>query len=91
MEFVSGVESVLTEHSCSLLLRLVRGPEEEEAGLLESWWRARQIAGSILVDFHTDDPRPTVAERLGLPVVAVGPPLADRGGSPPCGRTTPRR
>ena len=28
MEFVSGVESVLTEHSCSLLLRLVRHVEE---------------------------------------------------------------
>ena len=46
-----GVESVLTEHSCSLLLRLVRNLEEE-VGLQESWWRARQIGGSILVDFR---------------------------------------
>ncbi|MGW0191573.1 LacI family DNA-binding transcriptional regulator [Streptomyces sp. NPDC003362] len=73
MEFVSGVESVLTEHSCSLLLRLVKTPDEE-AGLLESWWKARQIGGSILVDFRADDPRVPVAERLGLPVVAVGHP-----------------
>ena len=29
MEFVSGVESVLAEHSCSLLLRLVRNMDEE--------------------------------------------------------------
>ncbi|KQX63216.1 LacI family DNA-binding transcriptional regulator [Streptomyces sp. Root1310] len=73
MEFVSGVESVLTEHSCSLLLRLVR-TAEEEAGLLESWWRGRQIGGSILVDFRADDPRVAAAERLGMPVVAVGHP-----------------
>ncbi|SHH84052.1 LacI family DNA-binding transcriptional regulator [Streptomyces sp. 3214.6] len=73
MEFVSGVESVLTEHSCSLLLRLVR-TVEEEVGLQESWWRGRQIGGAILVDFRADDPRVSAAERLGIPVVAVGHP-----------------
>ncbi|PWJ05919.1 LacI family transcriptional regulator [Streptomyces sp. NWU49] len=78
MEFVSGVESVLVERSCSLLLRLVRG-QDEEAGLLESWWRGRQIGGSILVDFRADDPRPAVARRLGLPVVAVGHPSLTGG------------
>ncbi|WP_030663359.1 LacI family DNA-binding transcriptional regulator [Streptomyces cellulosae] len=73
MEFISGVESVLTEHSCSLLLRLVRTVEEEVA-LQETWWRGRQIGGSILVDFRTDDPRVAAVERLGMPVVAVGHP-----------------
>ncbi|KUO12281.1 LacI family DNA-binding transcriptional regulator [Streptomyces sp. DSM 15324] len=73
MEFVSGVESVLTEHACSLLLRLVRSGEEE-ASLLESWWRGRQIGGAILVDFRAGDPRVAAAERLGMPVVAVGHP-----------------
>ncbi|MFK0119477.1 LacI family DNA-binding transcriptional regulator [Streptomyces sp. NPDC090994] len=73
MEFVSGVESVLTEHSCSLLLRLVRGAEEE-AGLLESWWRGRRIGGAILVDFRDGDPRVEPVERLGIPAVAVGHP-----------------
>jgi len=73
MEFVSGVESVIVEHSCSLLLRLVKSPREE-AGLLEEWWRERRIGGSILVDFRADDPRVAVAERLGMPVVAVGDP-----------------
>lgn len=78
MEFISGVESVLVERSCSLLLRLVRSPEEE-VGLMESWWRGRQIGGSILVDFRAGDPRPAVAERLGLPVVAVGHPALTGG------------
>ncbi|MDO0937385.1 LacI family DNA-binding transcriptional regulator [Streptomyces sp. DG2A-72] len=78
MEFISGLESVLTEHSCSLLLRLVRNLEEE-AGLQEAWWRGRQIGGSILVDFRADDPRVGVVERLGMPVVAVGHPSLTGG------------
>ncbi|MFF7160702.1 LacI family DNA-binding transcriptional regulator [Streptomyces sp. NPDC008086] len=78
MEFISGVESVLTEHSCSLLLRLVR-TVEEETGLQESWWRGRQIGGSILVDFRADDPRVAMAQRLGMPVVAVGHPSLTGG------------
>jgi DNA-binding LacI/PurR family transcriptional regulator len=78
MEFISGVESVLTEHSCSLLLRLVR-TVEEEVGLQDSWWRGKQISGSILVDFQADDPRVTAVERLGMPVVAVGHPSLTGG------------
>ena len=73
MEFVSGVESVLAELSSSLLLRLVRNMDEE-VGVQEAWWRGRQIGGSILVDFRADDPRVAMAERLGMPVVAVGHP-----------------
>ncbi|MFF7788269.1 substrate-binding domain-containing protein [Streptomyces sp. NPDC007991] len=78
MEFVSGVESVLAEHSCSLLLRLVRNLDEE-IGVQEAWWRGRQIGGSILVDFRADDPRVGLVERLGLPVVAVGHPSLTGG------------
>lgn len=73
MEFISGVESVLTERSCSLLLRLVRNLEEE-VGLQDAWWRGRQVSGAILVDFRADDPRVGTVERLGMPVVAVGHP-----------------
>ncbi|WP_369249834.1 LacI family DNA-binding transcriptional regulator [Streptomyces sp. R41] len=73
MEFISGVESVLTERSCSLLLRLVRNLEEE-VGLQDAWWKGRQISGSILVDFRADDPRVAAVERLRMPVVAVGHP-----------------
>ncbi|WP_405507824.1 LacI family DNA-binding transcriptional regulator [Streptomyces purpurascens] len=78
MDFVSGVESVLAEHSSSLLLRLVRNMDEE-VGVQESWWRGRQIGGSILVDFRADDPRVGLVERLGLPVVAVGHPSLTGG------------
>ncbi|MCZ9344518.1 LacI family transcriptional regulator, partial [Streptomyces sp. TRM76130] len=47
---------------------------EEEAGLLESWWRGRRIGGVILVDFRDGDPRVEPVERLGIPAVAVGHP-----------------
>ncbi|KND46293.1 MULTISPECIES: LacI family DNA-binding transcriptional regulator [Streptomyces] len=78
MEFISGVEGVLTERSCSLLLRLVRNLEEE-VGLQDAWWRGRQVSGSILVDFRRDDPRVAAAQRLGMPVVAVGHPSLTGG------------
>ncbi|MEU0198061.1 MULTISPECIES: LacI family DNA-binding transcriptional regulator [unclassified Streptomyces] len=78
MEFVSGVESVLAEHSCSLLLRLVRSLDEE-VGVQGAWWRGRQVGGSILVDFRADDPRVELVRRLGLPAVAVGHPSLTGG------------
>ncbi|MER6710694.1 MULTISPECIES: LacI family DNA-binding transcriptional regulator [unclassified Streptomyces] len=78
MEFVSGVEGVLAEHSCSLLLRLVRSLDEE-VGVQGAWWRGRQVGGSILVDFRADDPRVDLVRRLGLPAVAVGHPSLTGG------------
>ncbi|NGO79531.1 LacI family transcriptional regulator [Streptomyces sp. YC504] len=73
MDFISGIESVLAERSCSLLLRLVSSLDEEIA-LQEAWWRERQVGGSILVDFHQDDPRIAPLTSLGIPAVAVGHP-----------------
>ncbi|MGW0562288.1 LacI family DNA-binding transcriptional regulator [Streptomyces sp. NPDC003016] len=73
MEFISGIESVLAERSCSLLLRLVRDLDEEIA-LYERWWRSKMIGGAILVDFHQDDPRVPALQAIGLRAVAVGHP-----------------
>ncbi|WAL93844.1 LacI family DNA-binding transcriptional regulator [Streptomyces sp. Je 1-369] len=73
MEFISGIESVLAERSCSLLLRLVSSVEDE-VRLQETWWRERQVGGSILVDFRQGDPRVEPLGRLGIPAVAVGRP-----------------
>ncbi|MFC8676983.1 LacI family DNA-binding transcriptional regulator [Streptomyces griseorubiginosus] len=78
MEFISGVESVLVERSCSLLLHLVRDVDEEIA-LQQRWWRGRQIAGSILVDFRANDPRVPALRAAGLPAVAVGHPSLTGG------------
>jgi DNA-binding LacI/PurR family transcriptional regulator len=73
MEFISGIESVLAERSCSLLLRLVRDLDEEIV-VYRDWWRGRMIAGAILVDFREDDPRVPALHAAGLPAVAVGHP-----------------
>ncbi|AKN71966.1 LacI family transcriptional regulator [Streptomyces sp. PBH53] len=73
MDFISGIESVLVERSCSLLLRLVRDLDEEIT-LYKEWWRGRMIAGAILVDFHEDDPRVPSLQGLGMPAVAVAHP-----------------
>ncbi|MER6674084.1 LacI family DNA-binding transcriptional regulator [Streptomyces sp. NPDC000983] len=78
MEFISGIESVLAERDCSLLLRLV-GSLEEEIQLQQRWWRERQIGGSILVDLRKDDPRIEPLRKLGLPAVAVGHPSLTGG------------
>lgn len=73
MEFISGLESVVSDHSGALLLRLVKSPEEE-IELQRHWWRSGQIAGSVLVDFREHDPRVPVLAQLGMPVVAVAHP-----------------
>ncbi|MGW5731808.1 MULTISPECIES: LacI family DNA-binding transcriptional regulator [Streptomyces] len=73
MEFISGLESVLSDQSSALLLRLVKSLDEE-IELQRHWWRSGQIAGSILVDFREHDPRVPVLSQLGMPVVAVAHP-----------------
>ncbi|KAB2590174.1 LacI family DNA-binding transcriptional regulator [Streptomyces cyaneofuscatus] len=78
MEFISGAESVLEEHRCSLLLHLVRDVTQEIA-VHREWWQSRRIAGSILVDIQQNDPRVTELAAIGLPAVAVGHPSLTGG------------
>ncbi|MFW6724998.1 LacI family DNA-binding transcriptional regulator [Streptomyces sp. MAR4 CNY-716] len=78
MEFISGIESVLAEQSCSLLLRLVHDLDEEIA-LHRSWWQGHQVSSLIVVDFHDDDPRVPALRQLGVPAVAVGHPSLTGG------------
>ena len=72
MEFISGIESVLSEHSCSLLLRLVE--PEQEIDVHREWWGANRVNGSILVDLRVDDPRIPALSEIGVPAVVVGHP-----------------
>ncbi|MFE0464091.1 LacI family DNA-binding transcriptional regulator [Kitasatospora sp. NPDC058965] len=73
MEFVSGIQSVLAERGAWLLLRLVADRAQETA-VHRAWWRARRVAGSVLVDLTEDDPRLPALAALGMPVVAAGRP-----------------
>lgn len=77
MEFVSGLQSVVSDHAGALLLRLVKSLDEE-IELQSRWWRTRQIVGSVLVDFRAYDPRGPVLGRLGIPAIAVGHPSLTR-------------
>ncbi len=72
MEFISGVESVLSRNSCSLLLRVIETDEETEVH--REWWQGGRINGSILVDLKVDDPRIPALAEIGLPAVVVGHP-----------------
>ncbi|BFV55431.1 LacI family DNA-binding transcriptional regulator [Kitasatospora sp. CMC57] len=78
MEFISGIESVLADRSSTLMLRLVRDLNEEIA-VQQSWWKARLVSGSVLVDFEANDPRIPALRALGLPAVAVGHPALTGG------------
>ncbi|GJF33325.1 LacI family transcriptional regulator [Kitasatospora sp. NE20-6] len=73
MDFIAGVESVLVERRCSLLLRLV-GTVEEEIEVQREWWQGRRVGGSLLVDVRVDDPRIEALSAIGLPAVAVAHP-----------------
>ncbi|MEV0617389.1 LacI family DNA-binding transcriptional regulator [Nonomuraea sp. NPDC050404] len=72
MEFISGVESVLSRRSCSLLLRVTEAGDEAEVHT--EWWQGGRVNGSILVDLRTDDPRIPALAEVGLPAVVVGHP-----------------
>ncbi|GAA4253631.1 LacI family DNA-binding transcriptional regulator [Dactylosporangium darangshiense] len=72
MEFISGIESVLGRHSCSLLLRLIE--PDEEIAVHREWWQGNRVNGSILVDLRVDDPRVPALAAIGLPAVVVGHP-----------------
>ncbi|MBO2446322.1 LacI family DNA-binding transcriptional regulator [Actinomadura barringtoniae] len=72
MEFISGIESVLSRRSCSLLLRVIEA--DEEIDVHREWWQGGRVNGSILVDLKVDDPRIPALAEIGLPAVVVGHP-----------------
>ncbi|WP_229925002.1 LacI family DNA-binding transcriptional regulator [Streptomyces sulfonofaciens] len=72
LEFLSGVDNVLIERSCSLLLRLVDADEEVEVH--RKWWQEGRVNGSILLDVRTQDARIPALAAIDLPTVVVGHP-----------------
>ncbi|WP_371478822.1 LacI family DNA-binding transcriptional regulator [Kitasatospora sp. NBC_00315] len=73
MALIGGVESVLAERPCSLLLHLTAGPESEIA-LHKQWWQSGRVNGAVLIAVAPEDPRIAPLHRLGMPVVAVAHP-----------------
>lgn len=74
MQFIAGIEQVLTERSYGLLLQVV--PDiDAETQAHRRWHAARRVDGVIVVDPRKDDPRlAALSERDALPAVVVGDP-----------------
>ncbi|TXS48265.1 LacI family DNA-binding transcriptional regulator [Streptomyces sp. t39] len=73
MEFISGIESVLSRRSYALMLQVV-DDHRQELDVYRRWWGERRVDGVFLVDLHVEDVRVAEIEALGLPAVAIGPP-----------------
>ncbi|MER5812121.1 LacI family DNA-binding transcriptional regulator [Streptomyces sp. NPDC002033] len=73
MALIGGIESVLSERPCSLLLHLTTSREAEIA-LYRKWWQSGQVNGAVLTGVAADDPRIQPMQHLGIPVVAVAHP-----------------
>jgi DNA-binding LacI/PurR family transcriptional regulator len=73
--FISGLESVLSEHGHALLL-MVAGHDDDDATYRRLATEGR-VDGVFVIDLQVDDPRPALLAELGLPAVVVGPSLPD--------------
>lgn len=79
-ELITGLEGELAPRGYGLLLHLVPGLAEESA-LYERLVAEGRIDGAVLTEARSDDPRPGLLQRLGLPAVLLGSP--ERGGPVP--------
>jgi DNA-binding LacI/PurR family transcriptional regulator len=74
MQFVAGIEQVLSEHSYGLLLQVVSDTDEEIVAH-RRWRAARRVDGVVVVDPRDSDPRlPLLTGPDALPAVVVGDP-----------------
>ncbi|MFC8589381.1 LacI family DNA-binding transcriptional regulator [Streptomyces sp. NPDC057217] len=73
MEFISGIEAVLAEHTYALMLQIVTD-QTQEIEVCRRWWGERRVDGVFLMDLQTDDVRVDAIRGMDLPAVAIGPP-----------------
>ena len=78
MEFVAGLESVLSTRSYGLLMQ-VTASLEEELLLYTKWPSERRVDGVVVVDVRVDDPRIEALRALETPTVFVGDPSMTGG------------
>lgn len=73
MEFIAGIESVLSTRSYALLLQVV--PDvRTELETYRTWASQRRVDAVIVVDLRVGDPRVPALAELDLPAVVVGDP-----------------
>ncbi|WP_277212912.1 LacI family DNA-binding transcriptional regulator [Isoptericola croceus] len=79
MQFVAGIEQVLSERSYGLLLQVVPDITAEIAAH-RRWRAARRVDGVVVVDPRQDDPRlELLTDAAALPAVVVGDPALAGG------------
>ncbi|MEV8535340.1 LacI family DNA-binding transcriptional regulator [Streptomyces sp. NPDC051211] len=71
LQLVSGIQEVLSAARTALLFQVVEDLDAECA-VYRRWWAEQRVDGVLVVDPRTQDPRPDLLARLGLPAVAVG-------------------
>lgn len=78
MDFMSGLQRVLSSHGIALLLQMV---EDHDAAILtyRQWWAERRVDAIIVTDVWSEDVRLDVLVSLGIPAVALGHPDATKG------------
>lgn len=69
--FISGLETVLSEHGHALLLMVAEHDDDQTYRTLA---REGRVDGVFLTDLRVDDPRPALLAELGMPSVVVAPP-----------------
>ncbi len=78
MEFVAGLESVLSQQSYALLLQVT--PDlDAEMETYRRWCSERRVDAVVVVDLRVDDPRVPLLRKLDLPAVFVGDPSLSGG------------
>ncbi len=75
MEFVAGLESVLSTRSYALLLQ-VCVDRDRELETYRTWSSERRVDAVVVVDVRREDPRLPLLTELELPAVLVGHPSA---------------
>ncbi|GAA1718043.1 LacI family DNA-binding transcriptional regulator [Isoptericola hypogeus] len=71
LRLLAGIQDELSPRHYGLLLQIVASLDEEVA-TYRGWSTAARVDGVLVVDLHTDDPRPAALEQLDLPAVLVG-------------------
>lgn len=78
MEFVAGLESVLSTRSYGLLMQVTPSLDDELL-LYTKWSSERRVDGVVVVDVRVDDPRIEALRTLEIPSVFVGDPSMTGG------------
>ncbi|MFN8077638.1 MAG: LacI family DNA-binding transcriptional regulator [Kineosporiaceae bacterium] len=76
MEFISGIESELSQSGKGLLLQMV-SDHMAELDVYRRWWSGRRVDGVIVADLQVDDRRVPLLRELELPAVVAGGPLPE--------------